>query len=57
MVVSPGTEIEIETLDSSAGQLNAQSTVADLVALDFARVNIFQHPSTFLWCQVLQQSV
>lgn len=39
MVVSPGAEIEIETLDSSAGQLNANSTVADLVALDFGRVN------------------
>jgi formamidase len=39
MVISPGSEVEIETLDSSAGQLNAQSTVADLVALDFARVN------------------
>jgi formamidase len=39
MVVSPGAEIEIETLDSSAGQLNSQSTVADLVALDFGKVN------------------
>jgi len=39
MVVSPGTEIEIETLDSSAGQLNSNSTVADLVALDFEKVN------------------
>ena len=39
VIVSSGTSIEIQTLDSSATQLNKDSTVADLMALDFARVN------------------
>ena len=37
--VDSGSTIEIKTLDSSAGQLTANSTVTELVALDFARVN------------------
>jgi acetamidase/formamidase len=37
--VDSGSTLEIKTLDSSAGQLTAESTVAELVALDFARVN------------------
>ena len=39
MVVSPGVQIEIQTLDSSAGQITADSTLRDLVDLDFSRVN------------------
>jgi len=37
--VDSGSVLEIKTLDSSAGQLTATSTVKDLNALDFARVN------------------
>ena len=39
MVVSSGAVIAIETLDSSAGQMQVTSTLADLVALDFTKVN------------------
>ena len=39
VIVSSGTSIEIQTLDSSAMQLNINSTVADLIALDFTKVN------------------
>lgn len=39
MVISSGAVIEIETLDSSAGQLKVTSTLEDLVALDFTKVN------------------
>ena len=39
VIVSPGTSIEIQALDSSAMQLNINSTVVDLIALDFAKVN------------------
>ena len=39
VIVSPGTSIEIQTLESSAMQLNINSTVADLIALDFTKVN------------------
>lgn len=37
--VEPGSELEIFTIDSSGGQLNAASTVEDVAALDFGRVN------------------
>ncbi len=39
VIVSPRSTVEIETLDSSAGQLSASSTLQDLINLDFARVN------------------
>ncbi len=39
MVVSPGATIEIETVDSSAGQITAESLVDDVINLDFSRVN------------------
>jgi acetamidase/formamidase len=37
--VAPGSTIEFECLDSSGGQLTPDSTVADVTALDFAKVN------------------
>ncbi|RWQ46934.1 acetamidase/formamidase family protein [Mesorhizobium sp.] len=37
--VAPGSTIEFQCLDSSGGQLQADSTVADVALLDFARVN------------------
>jgi formamidase len=37
--VDPGETIEVETIDSSGGQLNASSTPADLGALSFDEVN------------------
>jgi len=35
----PGETIEFHPIDSSGGQLNPKSTVADIAALDFAKVN------------------
>ena len=35
----PGETIEFHPVDSSGGQLNPKSTVADIAALDFAKVN------------------
>lgn len=37
--VEPGTELELRTIDSSGGQLNADSTAADVGKLDFSKVN------------------
>lgn len=37
--VAPGSTIEFECLDSSGGQLSENSTVADLPALDFGKIN------------------
>ncbi|RWB35646.1 acetamidase/formamidase family protein [Mesorhizobium sp.] len=37
--VAPGSTIEFQCLDSSGGQLQADSTVADVTLLDFAKVN------------------
>lgn len=37
--VAPGSTIEFQCLDSSGGQLRADSTVADVALLDFAKVN------------------
>ncbi|WP_342362552.1 acetamidase/formamidase family protein [Terrarubrum flagellatum] len=37
--VKPGSTIEFECIDSSAGQLTPASTVADVAQLDFSRVN------------------
>jgi acetamidase/formamidase len=39
VVIEPGETIEFRTQDSSGGQLNAKSTLADLGKLDFAKVN------------------
>jgi acetamidase/formamidase len=37
--VAPGSTIEFQCLDSSGGQLNKNSTVADLPVLDFGKIN------------------
>lgn len=37
--VAPGSTIEFQCLDAAGGQLNADSTVADVAKLDFAKVN------------------
>jgi len=42
--VAPGSSIEFECQDSSAGQLTAGSTVADVEALDFAKINPVNGP-------------
>jgi formamidase len=39
LYVEPGAEIELHTIDSSGGQLTANSTAADVANLDFAKVN------------------
>ena len=36
---APGTTIEFECIDASGGQLSSASTVADVAALDFGKVN------------------
>ncbi|PZF75189.1 acetamidase [Aestuariivirga litoralis] len=37
--IAPGETVEFHPVDSSGGQLNARSTLADLNALDFGKVN------------------
>jgi acetamidase/formamidase len=37
--VAPGSTIEFQCLDAGGGQLSAESTVADVARIDFARVN------------------
>jgi len=37
--IAPGESVEFHPVDSSGGQLNARSTLADLAKLDFAKVN------------------
>jgi len=37
--ITPGETVEFHPIDSSGGQLNAKSTLADLKALDFGKVN------------------
>ena len=39
LTVAPGDSVEFETVDASGGQLNVESSVADVAALDFAKVN------------------
>lgn len=39
LTVAPGDTVEFETMDSSGGQLSPGATLAELAALDFARVN------------------
>lgn len=39
LTVAPGDTVEFETVDSSGGQLSPDATLADLAALDFAKVN------------------
>ena len=42
--VAPGSTILFHCLDSSAGQFSARSTVADIVSLDFGKVNPVSGP-------------
>lgn len=42
--VAPGTTIEFHCVDSSAGQLTADSTVDDVATLDFGRINPVNGP-------------
>jgi acetamidase/formamidase len=37
--IAPGETVEFNPVDSSGGQITAKSTVADIAALDFAKVN------------------
>jgi len=37
--VEPGSRVHFQCLDSSAGQLTRQSTVADVAAMDFGKIN------------------
>ncbi len=39
LTIAPGETVTIETVDSSGGQLSPASTVADIAALDFGKVN------------------
>jgi acetamidase/formamidase len=39
LTVAPGDTVEFDTVDASGGQLSPESTVADVLGLDFARVN------------------
>ncbi len=39
LTVEPDAELELRTIDSSGGQLNASSTAADVARLDFSKVN------------------
>jgi acetamidase/formamidase len=39
LTVVPGDTVELETVDASGGQLSPKSTLADVGALDFGRVN------------------
>ena len=42
--VAPGTTLEFECVDASGGQLSATSSLADVAAIDFARVNPVNGP-------------
>ena len=39
LTVAPGTTVEFECIDASGGQISAKSTLKDVAALDFAKVN------------------
>lgn len=39
LTIAPGQSVEFDTIDSSGGQLTAESTVADVATLDFANIN------------------
>ena len=44
LTVAPGETVAFECLDASGGQLTAASTVADVTALDFGRINPVNGP-------------
>ena len=39
LTVAPGETVEVETAEASGGQLTPRSTVADIAALDFEKIN------------------
>lgn len=39
LTVAPGETVEVETAEASGGQLTSRSTVADVTALDFEKIN------------------
>lgn len=39
LTIAPGESVEFDTIDSSGGQLSAESTAADVATLDFANIN------------------
>ena len=39
LTIAPGDTVEFDVVDASGGQLSAESSVADVAALDFAKVN------------------
>ncbi len=44
LTVAPGTVVEFDVMEASGGQLTAESTVADVAALDFDKVNPVNGP-------------
>jgi len=44
MTIEPGETIEFQTIDASGGQLSHASTVADVAALDFGKINPVNGP-------------
>ena len=44
LVVAPGETVEFKTVDASGGQISSKSTVADVAALDFGKVNPVSGP-------------
>jgi hypothetical protein len=46
LTVAPGDSVEFETVDASGGQLDVESGVAEVAALDFAKVNPVTGPVT-----------
>jgi acetamidase/formamidase len=47
--ISPGETVEFHPVDSSGGQLNARSTLADLAVLDFGKVNPVAGQHSGIW--------
>jgi acetamidase/formamidase len=44
LVVAPGETVEFKTVDASGGQISPKSTVADVAAMDFGKVNPVSGP-------------
>ncbi|MFA5595621.1 MAG: acetamidase/formamidase family protein, partial [Trueperaceae bacterium] len=44
LTVAPGEQIELHTIDSGGGQLNENSTAADVANIDFGKVNPVNGP-------------
>ena len=44
LVVAPGETVEFKTVDASGGQISPKSTIADVAAMDFGKVNPVSGP-------------